>query len=303
MAARDPPVDAAFGHDAVEQHVVRRFGEAGDLLRLEGDPDEPRPAPGAAMAKELEVPVIEPGAHAEPVAARVEADERHEHEVEPARVDAFAAGILRRGDEAHAPIAQARDHREYTRQPRRAARRSTIAGSISPSNGWNAEMRVPGLGSPRRASARSIAAAAAGRSDADTARRAARSRRRSAGRSSAMRTRERRHPPVPSWAAALDTEQQVEQAAAFKAFRYEADLHNATAEPGSWVFHIRVERYPGPHRTPQVAPNFRGSRLARAPINQLPSEWLRVSTPSTRSRMALSRAARSVSTTSSWPRA
>ena len=46
---------------------------------------------------------------------------------------------------------------------------------------------------------------------------------------------------MPLQTAALEPEQQVEQAAAFKAFRYEADLHNAAAEPRSWVFHIRVE--------------------------------------------------------------
>src|SRR5687767_15703439 len=77
-------------------------------------------------------------------------------------------------------------------------------------------MRVPGRGSPRRARARSIAAAADGRADAGTARRAARRRRRRAGRSSAILEVERRHPPVPFWTAALDTEQQVEQAATLK---------------------------------------------------------------------------------------
>src|SRR5687767_9199630 len=164
-------------------------------------------------------------------------------------------------------------------------------------------MRVPGRGSPRRARARSIAAAADGRADAGTARRAARRRRRRAGRSSAILEVERRHPPVPFWTAALDTEQQVEQAATLKAFRNEADMHNAAAEPGSWVFHIRVERYPGPHRTPQVTPNHRGPRYPREPSsNQLPSAWLRVSADSTRSRIALSRSVRSFSTPSSWPR-
>src|SRR5262245_20756699 len=85
---------------------------------------------------------------------------------------------------------------------------------------------------------------------------------------------ERRHPPVPSWAAALDVEQQVEQAAALKAFRYEADLHNAAAEPRAWVFHISVERYPGPHRTPQVAPNRERPRVPRGQPSTSVSERL-----------------------------
>src|SRR5688572_12670905 len=162
-------------------------------------------------------------------------------------------------------------------------------------------MRVPGRGSPRRARARSIAVAADGRADAGTARRAALRRRRRAGRSSAIVEVERRHPHVPCRVVALEPEQQVEQAVALKAFRNEADLHNTAAKPGPWVFHIRVERFPDPNRTPQVAPNHRGPRYRREPpCNQLPSAWLRVSADSTRSRIALSLSVMSFSTPSSW---
>ncbi len=45
-------------------------------------------------------------------------------------------------------------------------------------------------------------------------------------------------------------------------------MHNVAAEPGPWVFHIRVERYPGPHRTPQAAPNLSAPRPGCAIILQ-----------------------------------
>ena len=43
--------------------------------------------PCAPVPEECEVPVVEPGPHAEAGTARIEADEGHEDEVEPARAD------------------------------------------------------------------------------------------------------------------------------------------------------------------------------------------------------------------------
>ena len=53
-------------------------------LKLECEAQHQRSVPRIAMTQECEMPVVETGAHAEPVAFVVEADQRHQHQVEPA---------------------------------------------------------------------------------------------------------------------------------------------------------------------------------------------------------------------------
>jgi len=109
---RRAAVDAALGHDAPERNVMRGLGQARDALHVECDADQDGSLPRVPVAEEVEVAVVKSTTHAEAVAAGIEADEGHQHQVEPSarprdRRHAIDACIVRR--ESHAAAPEVRD--------------------------------------------------------------------------------------------------------------------------------------------------------------------------------------------------
>jgi len=95
--------NAALRCDRIQVDIVRlRVHESG-ALTLEGKTDQTRSAPAMPGTPEGECPIIEPAAHAEATALAVDAHERRDDQIEPARGDGVAArGAVRNADPEHA---------------------------------------------------------------------------------------------------------------------------------------------------------------------------------------------------------
>ena len=82
------------------------------VLELVGDTEQLRALPRAARVQKLETAIVVAAADADAHSAVVESDERREHEVEPARVDALCAIGLEDAEEVRAetrPVVELRE--------------------------------------------------------------------------------------------------------------------------------------------------------------------------------------------------
>ena len=119
-------------------------------LAVEGEADQPRTAPVPPVTPEGERTIVEAAAHPQAPAPRVDAHQRHDDEIEPARADGAAVrGAVRDRDaehaaprlarqrvEAQAPMAQvARPRERRCASRRRRAATSRAAVFVSRSNG------------------------------------------------------------------------------------------------------------------------------------------------------------------------
>src|SRR5579871_885668 len=86
MTPRGPEVhEATLGGERIERKIPGLGMHALHPLALEGEADQQRPTPVQALAAKAECAVVETEPHAEAPAAAVDADQRYDDQVEPAR--------------------------------------------------------------------------------------------------------------------------------------------------------------------------------------------------------------------------
>ena len=103
VGASREKVKTGFGRQRIEAHVPGIGAHGVRSLAPEAEPDQSRTHPVPAVAPELESSIVESAAHSQAATRGIDADQRHDDQIEPARRDRPAAAVRHRNAEHSAP--------------------------------------------------------------------------------------------------------------------------------------------------------------------------------------------------------